>query len=697
MFILEKGQMQPHGVTVFENGCNFSLYCPDAAAVFLCFFDRDEEEILRIELKERIQSTWFGYVKGAKVGDYYAYRVEPKSRSNLVGNSIDKLLIDPYAKQLSRELQWDAALYKGNSEKMIPKCVITGEDTASSFTPNSHNQEQKSRPYGSQQRIIYEAHIKGLSTLHPDVPEDIKGTYLGACHPAIISHLKSLGITTIQFLPLMAFMPEPFLSGKGLTNYWGYNPINFFCPEPRYASKNAYTECREMIKVLKSEGFEVLLDVVFNHTAEAGDPGTIISFKGLCNRHAYLLEQHDESDGVSYTNYSGCGNTVKVSDAYMLNLILDAMRYWVTHMGVDGFRFDLAATLGRQTFEFRKNASFFKIIKQDPVLKTAVMLAEPWDIGPGGYQLGHFPAHWLEVNDKFRDTVRAFWRGDKGTKGDFATRLMGSRDVFTKTKRPMHASVNNITYHDGFTLHDLVSYAEKHNEANLESNRDGHNHNLSANYGVEGHTNKEEINKVRFQQKRNLFATLILSQGTPHILAGDELSKTQNGNNNAYCQDNEINYLHWNLSTQQKEFLLYCQYVIRLKKQYALLQCMSFSDDMYDNNVNIALADWYRADGSHKTDIDWVNHEHHCFALHIVSTPALNNQEWVFCYNSADEEKDFHLPILAETTTKERALQAKHWRCMLNTSDETPEACSKTKVLPLFTMPARSFRLFLKE
>ncbi|GLR69713.1 glycogen debranching protein GlgX [Agaribacter marinus] len=697
MFSLEKGQMQPYGVSVYDEGCNFSIYCPDAESVYLCFFDENEEEIQRIQLKERIQSKWFGFIKGASVGHYYGYRVATKTRRNLVNNTIDKLLIDPYAKKLTRPLHWDEDLYAGDSCHMIPKCVIVDDDEHK--VP--HRLISRPQAVDAKARVVYEAHVKGLSKLHPEVPDDIRGTYLGASHPSVIKHIQSLGVTSVQFLPLMAFMPEPFLNGKELTNYWGYNPVNFFSAEPRYAYSDAYTECREMIKAYRTAGLEVILDVVFNHTAEAGDSGTIISFKGFCTSHAYLLEQHDESDSVNFTNYSGCGNTVQVSDTYMLNLILDAMRYWVSEMGVSGFRFDLAATLGRQTFEYRKNAGFFKIIEQDPILKSAVMIAEPWDIGPGGYQLGHFPAHWLEVNDKFRDSTRAFWRGDKGVKGDFATRIMGSRDVFVKTKRPMHSSINNITYHDGFTLHDLVCFENKHNEANLESNRDGHNHNLSANYGVEGLTDDNDINDVRYQQKRNLFATLVLSQGTPHILAGDELSKTQHGNNNAYCQDNEINYLDWQLGERQQSFLAYCQYVIQLRQRYPMLQCMSFSDDQFDNNVNIALADWYRTDGSHKTDIDWVNHEHHCFALHIIATVEHNEQEWVFCYNSADTDKKYHLPVLSRTAIKNKNISNRAWVCKLDTSngciDEFVSGISKMKVSPVFTMPARSFRLFLKE
>ncbi|MGQ8365686.1 glycogen debranching protein GlgX [Glaciecola sp. 1036] len=683
---LVKGHLHPLGATLTARGCNFSIYCPDAAQVFICLFDPDENEIAQVALTQRIQSKWFGEITNVKEGDLYGIRVTPKPHKHNIGCSKEKLLIDPYAKQLNRPLHWEPSLYEGDSSQMVPKAIIIDPLKINAKPVTCSVPEPSSQSIYSQ-RVVYEAHVKGLSKLHPEVPEDLRGTYLGACHPAIIKHLQQMGVTTIQFLPIMAFMPEPFLFNKKLTNYWGYNPINFFAPEPRYAIKDAVKECYEMISSFKQAGIEVILDVVFNHTAEAGADGPVLSFKGLCCDHAYLIEHQDESDTPSFDNYSGCGNTIKVSDTYMMNLIIDAMRYWVNTMGVAGFRFDLAATLGREVFDFRNNATFFKIIQQDPLLNKVMLIAEPWDIGPGGYQLGQFPATWHEVNDKFRDTVRGFWRGDKGLKGDFATRLMGSRDIFKKTKRPMLASINNVTYHDGFTLHDLVSYEHKHNDANLENNRDGHNHNLSANYGIEGDTDDKAILDVRFQQKRNLFATLVLSQGSVHLLGGDELSKTQRGNNNAYCQDNSMNYLHWDLKPREHAFLDYCRYVIALRKQYPLLQIMHFDDDQFANNINVKFADWYRRDGSHKTDIDWVNHEHHCFALHLVGNASVDKQEWLFCFNSAVTAKEYSLPPLQES---------KNWSCVLDTSKEHLNEMQNQSISSSFEMPARSFKLLLK-
>lgn len=684
-FELKEGSAFPLGATLQSDGCNFSVYAPDAEDVIICLFDKNEQSLAQITLQQRVQSRWFGFISNVSTDHLYGLRVKPKSSRRVhPESSINKLLIDPYAKSLNRPLNWSSHLYEGDSSKMIPKAHII---------ESSPNQYQPIKLL-AKKRVIYEAHVKGLTKLHPEVPEKLRGTYLGACEPAILKHLGRLGVTSVQFLPLMTFMPESFVTDKGLTNYWGYNPINFFAPEPRYALHDALSECKEMIAKYREANFEVILDVVFNHTSEGGSDGPVLSFKGLCEYHAYLQEQNDETDSNQYVNYSGCGNTLKVSDPFVMQMVIDALRYWVTCMGVSGFRFDLASIVGREVFEFKNTATFFKILRQDPILKSAVMLAEPWDIGPGGYQLGQYPDYWLEVNDKFRDVVRGFWRGDKGLKSEFATRFMGSRDVFRKNVRPMHASVNNVSYHDGYTLHDIVTYQDKHNLANLEDNKDGHNHNLSANYGHEGETDDPAINQIRDQQKRNLFATLLLSQGTPHILGGDELSKSQLGNNNAYCQDNELNWYNWDLLPRQKAFLTYCQYVVNLRQDHSLLQHMNFFDDVYDNQQNIIFADWYRRDGSHKRDIDWVNHEHHCFALHIAGegnsreNSQLHKQEWLFVVNSLDQDVMFNLPMLE---------QSNEWVCVLNTSEADTSLYATQLVKSNFNLPARSFLVFCKR
>jgi glycogen operon protein len=679
-FELRPGNLDQFGATLSEDGCNFAVYAPDAEEVLICLFDKNEQAIAQISLQQRTQSKWFGLISDVTQEHLYGIRIRPKKNRRVHPDSgVDKLLIDPYARSLNRPLQWSANLYQGDSQAMIPKANIL-DDSNRQLEPLNIKPEQ---------RIIYETHIKGLTAIHPDVPNDIKGKYLGACHPSVIKHLQKLGVNSVQFLPLMAFMPEPFITNKGLTNYWGYNPVNFFAAEPRYAVNDAVSECKEMIQCYREAGIEVILDVVFNHTCESGYEGPVISFKGLFESHAYLMERNDESDQPHYINYSGCGNTLKVSDTYVMKMIIDAMRYWVSEMGVSGFRFDLASTIAREEYDFKSNATFFRILRQDPILKKALMLAEPWDIGPGGYQLGQFPDYWLEVNDKFRDVVRGFWRGDEGLKGEFATRIMGSRDIFRKSVRPMHASVNHITYHDGFSLHDLVSYAQKHNAANLEDNRDGHNHNLSANYGVEGPSTKSAILDIREQQKRNLFATLMLSQGTPHILGGDELSRTQRGNNNAYCQDNAINWYDWSLDARKEEFLEFCSYVIALRNNNPLLQQMNFEDDLFTNKQNVRSISWYRRDGLNKSDVDWATYEKHCFELHVVgdvSRPdSLEREEWLLCVNSSDKEHEFTLPDLELNNI---------WQCYLDTAQADVNKYVEISVDSQFTMVPRSMRLY---
>jgi glycogen operon protein len=704
-FALLPGKVAPYGATLNSEGCNFSIYCPNAREVYLCLFDEEENEVEQIKLKQRIRSSWFGFISGVRKGQRYAYRVKSKPNRKVNADmDVGRLLIDPYAKSLSHALHWDREAYQGQTKTMlgssvkdnqsfIPKSIVTSPAACC----QSDVSKMKSSEYENTQadRIIYEAHIKGLTQTHPDVPEEHRGKFLGACHPSVLAHLQKLGVTCIQFMPIFAFMPEPYITEKGLTNYWGYNPINFFSPEPRYAVKDALEECKHMVSEYHKAGFEVILDVVFNHTAESGEPGSILSFKGLCHRHAYLQIENDELSAPTYINYSGCGNTINSANPYMMNLIIDSLRYWVSEVGVDGFRFDLAASLGREPMDFHADAAIFKILRQDPVLKCAIMIAEPWDIGPGGYQLGQFPDYWLEVNDKYRDTVRGFWRSDTGLKADFATRFMGSRDVFPKGFHPMQTSVNNVTYHDGFTLHDLVSYSNKHNLANLEENHDGHNHNLSNNYGVEGETNDPTILALRDKQKRNLFATLILSQGTPHILGGDELSRSQNGNNNAYCQDNELNWLNWSLDERQSSFLTFAQYVIALRKNNPLLSHMMFEDDEFYSEINVDTADWYRVDGSFKRDQDWTNDDHHCFALHIIGDAqqtlgSIENkkQEWLYVVNSSKNAVQFNLPLL---------LNKNEWDCVLNTAISDVTQYKEQVVDPIFITESRSFCLFSRK
>ena len=678
--IQTEGFSYPLGATVIESGVNFAVFSPDAVSVILCLFSSDTEEpVNELVLTNKTGDIWHAHISHVSHHQHYAFRVQ-RGESALLSESTDKLLIDPYAKMLSRPVHWNARQYENDSHFMVPKALVIDERAYQTPRPPKPD-------IAAHQRIIYETHVKGLSKTHPAVPKEQQGKYTGACHPEIISHLKALGVTSVQFLPMAAFMPEPYITEKGLTNYWGYNPVNFFCPEPRYAISDALGELQYMVDRYHEAGLEVIADVVFNHTAEGGKGGPILSFKGFSPYQSYLFEQTPHGDLV-YSNHSGCGNTINTSSPAMMQLIMDALRYWVEVIGVDGFRFDLAVSLGRDPQIFNPESGLLQAMRQDPVLKNAVLIAEPWDIGPDGYQLGQFSSQWLEVNDKFRDTVRAFWRGDGDTTADFATRLMGSADVFTRGKRPVNASVNNVTYHDGFTLHDLVSYAKRHNEANGEENRDGHGHNLSANYGEEGHTQDEDILQIREQQKRNMFVTLIISQGTPHILGGDELSRTQQGNNNAYCQDNDINWYQWELNKRKQDFLEFCGYVIGIRQSSRVLSHLLMSDDDWQNKVNVKQISWYLPDGSEKEIAHWHASDNRAFALEIEGSRNDNEvdpEHWYLCFNADHAEQRFTLPAVATKSG---------WQLFLDTRydsvREQPDIC----IQQIFQMAGRSVAMF---
>ncbi len=679
-----EGFPHPLGATLVKKGCNFAVHCPDAEKVILCLYDKDTEQLTSsIDLPTKTGKIWHGFIENIEEGQLYAYRTKGNNESKH-GLCFDenKLLIDPYAKQLNRPVIWDAKQYEGDSEKMIPKAVVVDQKRIA-LAPNFDKQVTP-----LSETILYEAHVKGLSQLHPSVPDEHKGTFLGASHPAIIDHIKSLGVTAVQFMPVMSFMAEPFITEKGLTNYWGYNPINYFAPDSRYAIEDPIGEFQQMVAAYHEAGLEVIIDVVFNHTAEGAKDGPMLSFKGFDNPSFYLFER-SEYGVIDYNHYisnSGCGNSVNTAFPYVQKMVMDSLRYWVSTMGVDGFRFDLAASLGRDPYEFSALSGFFRTLRQDPILTQTKLIAEPWDIGYGGYRLGQFPSNWQECNDKFRDNVRGFWRGDSGLTGDFATRFLGSRDIFPKGARSIHSSVNNITYHDGFTLHDLVTYSERHNEANLENNRDGHGHNLSANYGNEGETDNPNIAILREKQKRNLFATLIFSQGIPHILGGDELSRTQNGNNNAYCQDNEISWVNWDLDTKQKDFLAFCKYTIQLRKSSELLSNLSLKDDNFHNTYNVDEVHWYRPDGAIKVAQDWQDPDNKAFAVELKS--CLNNldEHWFLIFNAFDKDVRFHLPRLKSGV----------WQLQLDTRYKKVEHLPLVWLSDVFLQAYRTVSIFKK-
>ncbi|MCP5079828.1 MAG: glycogen debranching protein GlgX, partial [Psychromonas sp.] len=571
----------------------------------------------------------------------YGYRVfgENNPESGYLFDE-NNLLIDPYAKALNRVQNSFAKDEITSAGLHIVKSVVIDDE---------FEWDEVEKPnIKDEDRILYEVHVKGFSQLNKKIKLAKRGKYLGLSDPASIKHYKKLGITSLQIMPIFSFMSEPRLKSLGLTNYWGYNPINLFSPENRYAQYDAVNEFKTMVKELHTAGIEVILDVVYNHTAESGVDGSILSLKGFDNRNYYTFEKCSDNNSFNYlqhSNHSGCGNTVNLNHTWSLKLTLDSLRYWVTEMQVDGFRFDLAVTLARESEGFSEQSAFFKALLQDPVLSQVKLIAEPWDIGPGGYRLGGFPSDWFECNDRYRDTMRSFWRGDTGHVADVATRLLGSRDVFAKTYRSNSTSVNYICYHDGFTMHDLVSYAERRNLANEENNRDGHGNNLSGNYGVEGVTNNKRINAIRQQQKRNLITTLLLSQGTPHFLSGDEMGNHQSGNNNAYCQDNKLTWLDWNLSKVNQQLFEFTSAVIKLRQESRLFGNLALLDDCLDRCENSDLVKWYHPDGYLMEDIDW--HASNSQAIAVELHESLSSGEhWYLILNASSYQISCKLPPL---------------------------------------------------
>ena len=551
------------------------MFSENASHVELCLFDgRDASRETRVRMTEQNQQVWHIYLPEARPGQFYGYRVhgpyEPASGQRF---NPSKLLLDPYAKAIHGTVRWSDALFgytigdaaqdlsysDKDSAAGMPKCVVI--DPAFSWG----NDSPPATPW--HKTIIYELHVKGFTMRHPGVPPELRGTYTALTLPAVIDYLKALGITAVELLPVHQFIDDKHLTDRGLTNYWGYNSIGFFAPDARYAANGGVgqqvAEFKSMVRALHREGIEVILDVVYNHTGEGNQMGPTLCFRGLDNSSYYRVVQNDQR---YYMDYTGCGNTLDMTDPRVLQLIMDSLRYWVTEMHVDGFRFDLASTLARELHDVDRLGAFFDIIQQDPIISQVKLIAEPWDLGPGGYQVGNFPVLWAEWNAAYRDTARSFWKGDGGQVGGLGYRLTGSSDLYGHNGRLPYASINFTTAHDGFTLHDLVSYNDKHNEANGEDNRDGHNENLSWNCGAEGETDDSKILALRERQKRNFLATLFLSQGVPMLLAGDEIGRTQGGNNNAYCQDNEISWLDWKLDRPRRELLEFTRFLIELRQ-----------------------------------------------------------------------------------------------------------------------------------
>jgi isoamylase len=638
-FSASNGQFCSLGALLANDGCHFSVYSLGAYRVELCLFDKCENEIANYSLDVKQGHLWSIFIHKVEAGQLYGYRVfgEKNAHNGTIFDE-DNLLIDPYAKLLNRVQHSFETSETTRAGHHIVKSVVV-DDT---FDWSS----VKKPVVADEDRILYEVHVKGFSQLNDKIDLPKRGKYLGLSDPASIEHYKKMGITSLQIMPIFSFMSEPRLKSLGLTNYWGYNPINFFAPESRYAQYDAVKEFKTMVKELHAAGIEVILDVVYNHTAESGNDGSVLSLKGFDNRNYYTFEKLNNNSSLNYqqhSNHSGCGNTVNLNASWSLKLALDSLRYWVTEMQVDGFRFDLAVTLAREKDGFNEKSSFFKAIMQDPILSKISLIAEPWDIGPGGYRLGAFPSDWLECNDNYRDTMRSFWRGDTGHVADVATRLLGSRNTFPTQYRSSSASVNYICYHDGFTLDDLVSYGDRHNLANEEDNRDGHGNNLSGNYGVEGPTDNERINKLRQQQKRNMIATLLLSQGTPHFLSGDEMGNHQSGNNNAYCQDNRLTWLDWDLSKTNLELFEFTSTVIKLRQESRLFGNIVLRDDRPGGYENADLVKWYHPEGNLMEDVDWHAGNSQAIAVELYETNS-SGEHWFLMLNASSYQITCQLP-----------------------------------------------------
>jgi isoamylase len=608
---ITEGRPFPLGATWNGRGVNFALFSAYATKVELCLYDDSgENEIGRVELPEYTDEIWHGFLPDARPGTNYGYRVhgpyEPEQGHRFNPN---KLVMDPYAKAAVGQLKWgpeifgyqlesedDTTFDERDSAAFVPKCRVV--DPA--FTWGGDRKPQT--PWD--QTVIYETHVRGFTKRHPNVPEDIQGTYRGLGVPAVIEHMKSVGITAVELLPIHMFIDDSYLQEKGLKNYWGYNTISFFAPSRRYASVQdfAFSEFKEMVVRLHDAGLEVILDVVYNHTAEGNERGPTISFKGIDNASYYRLLPDQKR---YYINDTGTGNTVNLSHPRVMQMVTDSLRYWVTEMHVDGFRFDLGTILAREPYGFDQESGFLKACSQDPILSEVKLIAEPWDCGPGGYQVGEFPPGWAEWNDKFRDTARAFWKGDEGKLAEMASRLAGSADYFNKRGRQTWASVNFLTAHDGFTLNDTVSYNEKHNEANGENNNDGSSNNLSWNCGAEGPTDDPEIEAIRERQLRNMLATLILSRGTPMLLAGDEFARTQEGNNNAYCQDNETSWLNWNIGEKGQSLARFVSKLTGLRRRFPVLHRTRFLTAEWNEELGLKDVTWVTASGDEMTPEHW--------------------------------------------------------------------------------------------
>ena len=666
------GQPAPLGSTWTGDGVNFALFSRHAESVDLCLFDASgARELARVALPGHTGDVWHGFLPAAGPWLLYGYRVHGRYAPRQ-GHRFNKhkLLLDPYARDVAGSLRYGTEIFGyslgspqewrqeiTDSAASVPKSRVTD--------PAPFDWRGDRRPETPWERsIIYELHVKGFTRLHPELPPHLRGRYLGLAHPAVLEHLTRLGVTAVELMPAQYFVSEPELVGRGLVNYWGYNPLAFSVPHPDYALADPVREFREMVRALHGAGIEVIMDVVFNHTAEGGEGGPTLSLRGIDNLSYYRLEP---DDARHYVNWTGCGNTLNLENPDALRLVLDSLRYWAAEMHVDGFRFDLGTILGREDGDFVPNGRFFSAVHQDPALAGLKLIAEPWDLGPGGYRLGGFPLDWAEWNDRFRDDVRGFWRGDPGGVPRFAERLAGSSDIFRASGRRPTASVNFVACHDGFTLNDTVSYAAKHNDANRENNHDGDSHAVSWNCGVEGPSDNPEVLHRRDKHRRNLLASLLLAQGVPMLQAGDEFGRTQRGNNNAYCQDNEISWLDWRLARSNEALLDFVRGLIAIRSRHGIFQRTEFLEGIHREQAHFKDVSWLRHDGREMHVGDWHDADLRAFAMLLDSTGATDahaatgGDGFLLLFNSGSTPLEFDIPAPVGTGT---------WEVVFDTSQD---------------------------
>jgi isoamylase len=696
-----EGRPYPLGATWDGLGVNFALFSANATRVELCLFDQaGQREIERIDLPEFTDEVWHGYLPDARPGTIYGYRVhgpyEPAAGHRFNPN---KLLLDPYAKQVVGRLDWNPALF-GYRMETADDLTFDERDSApfmlkSRVIDPAFTWGRSRAPQTAWERtLIYETHVRGYTIRHPSVPEPLRGTYAGLANRDVLDYVTSLGVTAVELLPVHTFVDDSYLTEKGLKNYWGYNSLGFFAPDRRYAANGdfSFAEFKEMVAHLHDVGLELILDVVYNHTAEGNELGPTLSFKGIDNASYYRLAP----DPRYYINDTGTGNTVNLSHSRVLQLVTDSLRYWVQEMRVDGFRFDLATILAREPHGFEEDGRFLDACLQDPLLSQVKLIAEPWDCGPGGYQVGRFSPGWAEWNDRYRDTVRAFWRGDEGILPELAARLTASADLFDKRGRKPWACVNFITAHDGFTLNDLVSYNDKHNEANGEENRDGHSHNLSHNYGTEGPTDDPDIRTVRFRQMRNMLTTLLLSRGTAMILAGDEFARTQHGNNNAYCQDNEMSWIDWqSLNPDQRQLAAFVRKLIAIRQALPMLRRGRFLTGEFDEELGVKDVTWLTPAGDEMTPEHWEDPNGRCLGVLLDGRAQETgirrigtDSTLLLVLNAHDDVVPFHLP---------EAVGGHRWVRLVDTNQPESDRVETFAFGHSYIVTGRSLLLFILE